>query len=339
MKLLLSFFKEKRKYYLFVLMVFIIFMSISFLYSVPLSASLYALLLSVLLMAIFLIFDYIRYLRKHKELKRYLELNQVYSIDEIQAEGLIEDDYVELINKVINEKREMETFNIQSANELKDYYAIWAHQIKTPIAAIDLMLQVMQNNKDEINVSDIKQEMFKIDFYVDAVMNYLRLEDMSSDFKFVKVSAEKIVKCAVKKFSTQFINKHISIELEDLDKEIYSDEKWLGFIIEQLISNAIKYTESGGKVRIYFKETFNINDRVLVVEDNGIGISKEDIPRIMERGYTGYNGRMNKKSSGIGLYLCSKAAKKLGCDISFDSEPGKGTKVNIDLTREHTLHE
>ena len=188
-------------------------------------------------------------------------------------------------------------------------------------------------------IEDDYQQLFNIDFYVDAVMNYLRLEDMSSDYVFEDCQVEKIVRKAVKKFAAQFIGKKISIELNNLDINVKTDEKWLGFIIEQLISNAVKYTRNGGKISIYMKETFNSADRILVIEDNGIGITKEDIPRIFERGYTGYNGRMSKKSSGIGLYLCRKAADKLGISIAIESKLDKGTKVLLDLAQKYISHE
>lgn len=222
--------------------------------------------------------------------------------------------------------------------DLRDYYAIWAHQIKTPISAIDVLLQA-ENEPDKIDLKELKRQLFNIDFYVDAVMNYLRLEDMSSDYVFEDCQVEKIVRKAVKKFAAQFIGKKISIELNNLDTNVKTDEKWLGFIIEQLISNAVKYTRNGGKISIYMKETFNSADRILVIEDNGIGITKEDIPRIFERGYTGYNGRMSKKSSGIGLYLCRKAADKLGISIAIESKLDKGTKVLLDMTQKYISHE
>lgn len=339
MKLVFKYLKEKRAFYIIAVLFCIVFMSVAVLYSEPAAAYFYSFELCLVFLIIYFIIDYRKFAIKHRNLKRYMKMEHIYKFGGVDNPGPVDEEYAAVINKLIDDRCKLESAAVKSQNELKDYYAMWAHQIKTPISAIDLMLQVMQDNPGEINVSDIKQEMFKIDFYVDAVMNYLRLEDMSSDFNFVKASADKIVKKAVKKFSKQFINKHISIELGSLDKQVITDEKWLGFIIEQLLSNSIKYTNPGGRVRIYFKDTFNINDRILVIEDNGIGISKEDLPRIMERGYTGYNGRMDKKSSGIGLYLCSKASRKLGCELQFESEPDKGTKVNINITQKHTLHE
>lgn len=165
------------------------------------------------------------------------------------------------------------------------------------------------------------------------------LEDLSSDFRFETTAVETVVKKAVKRFAGQFIHRQITLAMENLHSEIETDEKWLLFILEQLLSNAVKYTQKGGTVKIYEKETLLKSDTVLVIEDNGIGIQSEDLPRIMERGYTGYNGRGASKSSGIGLYLCKKAADQLGIDIEVESEPYHGTKVLLTIRQHHTRHE
>ncbi len=219
--------------------------------------------------------------------------DEIFQVELYDTSDAIEDDYQQLLTKVLTQKYQANELREKSMADLRDYYAIWAHQIKTPISTIDVLLQA-ENEPDKIDLKELKRQLFNIDFYVDAVMNYLRLEDMSSDYVFEDCQVEKIVRKAVKKFAAQFIGKKISIELNNLDTNVKTDEKWLGFIIEQLISNAVKYTRNGGKISIYMKETFNSADRILVIEDNGIGITKEDIPRIFERGYTGYNGRMSK---------------------------------------------
>lgn len=271
-------------------------------------------------------------------LKHSLLCDEIFQVELYDTSDAIEDDYQQLLTKVLTQKYQANELREKSMADLRDYYAIWAHQIKTPISAIDVLLQA-ENEPDKIDLKELKRQLFNIDFYVDAVMNYLRLEDMSSDYVFEDCQVEKIVRKAVKKFAAQFIGKKISIELNNLDTNVKTDEKWLGFIIEQLISNAVKYTRNGGKISIYMKETFNSADRILVIEDNGIGITKEDIPRIFERGYTGYNGRMSKKSSGIGLYLCRKAADKLGISIAIESKLDKGTKVLLDMTQKYISHE
>lgn len=283
-------------------------------------------------------FDYMAFYRRHKALKHSLLCDEIFQVELYDTSDAIEDDYQQLLTKVLTQKYQANELREKSMADLRDYYAIWAHQIKTPISAIDVLLQA-ENEPDKIDLKELKRQLFNIDFYVDAVMNYLRLEDMSSDYVFEDCQVEKIVRKAVKKFAAQFIGKKISIELNNLDTNVKTDEKWLGFIIEQLISNAVKYTRNGGKISIYMKETFNSADRILVIEDNGIGIIKEDIPRIFERGYTGYNGRMSKKSSGIGLYLCRKAADKLGISIAIESKLDKGTKVLLDMTQKYISHE
>lgn len=338
MKVFFAYLKDKKLYFFMMLFMCVTFFVVNVLYSVPVAATLYACEICFVIFFIVMTVDYLNFYKKHRTLEKHENLKELYVLDIEPAKGMIERDYQLIINKLIEEKRTLSEKSRNAQKDIMDYYAIWAHQIKTPIAAMDLLLQVMENNPKEVQVWELKGEMFKIDFYVDAVMNYLRLEDMSSDFRFVKVSLKSVVNKSVKRFAGQFIHKHISVELKELEREVYSDEKWLGFIIEQLLSNAIKYTKEGGKVSIYIKETLNTNDCILVIADNGIGINSEDLPRIMERGYTGYNGRGASKSSGIGLYLCKKAADKLGIQLTIESEPYIGTKVYLSMEQRHRFH-
>jgi hypothetical protein len=333
MKIFFTYLKSKREMLFMIILVSIVFFTISVLYSVNTDVYIYAFEICLAFFAAYVLSGYRKFYKKHKMLSRQCCLIKIYDLEMPKADNIIESDYQELIEKLLEERqRERHTF-LNAQTELKDYYAAWAHQIKTPIAAVDLLLQVMEENKEDVTVSQLRQEMFKIDFYAEAVMNYLRLEDLSSDFKFEKVLLKKVVNSSVRRFAAQFIGKHISVTIGDLEKYIYTDEKWFGFIIEQLLSNAVKYTKDGGNVNIYLK------DDSLVIEDNGIGISGEDLPRIMERGYTGLNGRGANKSSGIGLYLCKKAADKLGLTLEFESEPYVGTKVFICVEQKHMWHE
>lgn len=338
MKIFFAYLKDKCLYFSMIILMCVIFGVVNVLYSAPAAATFYAYELFFVIFFIAMAVDYKRFYEKHKTLEKHTLLKEMYALETEPAKNLIEEDYQLIVNKLIREKDRLAENSRSTKKDMMDYYATWAHQIKTPIAAMDLLLQVMENNPEEVNVRELKGEMFKIDFYVDAVMNYLRLEDISSDFRFVKVPLKSVVNKSVKRFAGQFIHKRISVEIKDIEREIYSDEKWLGFIIDQLLSNAVKYTKEGGRVSVYLKETFNANDCVLVIEDNGIGISSEDLPRIMERGYTGYNGRGASKSSGIGLYLCKKAADKLGIRLSFESEPYIGTKVYISMEQKHRFH-
>ena len=192
--------------------------------------------------------------------------------------------------------------------DLMDYYTLWVHQIKTPIAASQLLLQDVTDSKTR---ALLEQEVFKIDSYTNLVLQYLRLENFHDDLQLRQVTLEDLVKEVVRKHS-----------LHDLDVKVVSDEKWLLVIIEQVLSNSLKYTKSGG-IDIYFK------DNGLHLKDSGIGIKNSDILRVFERGFSGYNGRLTQQSSGLGLYLSKKIADQLGHDISISSQVGQGTTVSI----------
>ena len=219
----------------------------------------------------------------------------------------------------------------EAIREKEDFFALWAHQIKTPIAAMKLLLA-----DEEPDMGDCKRELFKIENYVETALNYLRFEGMSGDMLLEKTSLEPLVKQVVKKYSTIFIHKHLSVELENLDITILTDEKWLSFVLEQALSNALKYTKEGG-IKIFTRipeEGKTSADTEIVIRDTGVGISSEDLPRVFEKGYTGYNGRMDMKASGIGLYLCKGVCDKLGHKIRIESEVSKGTDVVITVCKE-----
>ena len=230
------------------------------------------------------------------------------------------------------ERKEMQESNSEESRqweelqEKQDFFALWAHQIKTPIAALNLLLQ--QENQD---AAACRQELFKIESYVEMALNYLRFEEMSNDLVLERNSLEQLVRQVVKKYAAIFIYNHISIQLEHLDYTVLTDEKWFCFVLEQILSNALKYTKQGS-VKISAEESAN-GLRVLV-KDTGIGIRSEDLPRIFEKGFTGYNGRMDKKASGLGLYLCKGVCEKLGHEIRVVSEEGEGTTVILTLQLE-----
>lgn len=347
-KIMTEYLNEKKKiiglFFAFGCIFYIVF----FLYAIPVGAVVYAFVLCAFLGFIVICRDFFKYYQKHYILNKHIELPDIYTLDMERSKKLIESDYQRLVDRLIQDINILNQKQIKRITDMTDYYTMWAHQIKTPISALNLLLQVTENkyndnsNSDDdtqMNIRALKQELFKIDFYVDAVLQYLRLEDISSDFKFEYYDLEKIVKQSIKKFAMLFINKNIKIETGALSCKLLTDEKWLSFVIEQLLSNAVKYTKHGGTVKIYLKETFNINDRILVIEDNGIGINSEDIPRIFEKGFTGYNGRIEKKSTGIGLYLCKKAMEKMNNRISIQSTEGKGTAVYLELNRTDIIHE
>ena len=209
--------------------------------------------------------------------------------------------------------------------EQADFFGLWSHQIKTPIAALQALFQ----SADE-DTSAYRQELFRIERYVETALQYLRFDDMSGDLMLTKCNLEDMVKQVVKKYAPQFIHNHLSIDLENLQQVVLTDEKWFCFVLEQVLSNAIKYTREGG-IRISANE--NADGVEVVIADTGIGVRREDLPRIFDKGYTGYNGRMDKKASGLGLYLCKGICDKLGHGIRIESAEGEGTKVYITCDR------
>jgi len=209
-------------------------------------------------------------------------------------------------------------------NEYREYIETWVHEIKTPIASTRL---IIENNKNEVT-RNINYEIKKIEEYIEQVLYYSRSNNVSKDYLIKEVSLATVVRSVIKKNSRDFISKSISVDIEAVEGTVYSDAKWLEFILNQVIGNAIKYMrERNGKVIIY--TIHNENNIVLTIEDNGIGIIEKDINRVFEKGFTGENGREFGKSTGIGLYLCKKLAQQLGLGLTLTSKTGEGTKVRI----------
>ncbi|WP_314434071.1 HAMP domain-containing histidine kinase [uncultured Streptococcus sp.] len=226
------------------------------------------------------------------------------------------------------EAREMELYQQRSDSERKltdllDYYTLWVHQIKTPIAASQLLVAEVDDRQLK---QQLEQEIFKIDSYTNLVLQYLRLESFHDDLVLKQVQIEDLVKEIIRKYALFFIQKGLNVNLHDLDKEIVTDKKWLLVVIEQIISNSLKYTKEGG-LEIYME------GQELCIKDTGIGIKNSDVLRVFERGFSGYNGRLTQQSSGLGLYLSKKISEELGHQIRIESEVGKGTIVRIQFAQ------
>ena len=301
----------------------IIFFIVFSLYSLPTEAVLYASALSAFAFGIIGFIRFYSFYKKHKELEYIKKVIKISMPDFPEPKNRIEKDYHELLKLLYDSKMAVIYEKDNSLSNMIDYYTLWAHQIKTPIAAMKLILQSEESKVNE----DLLDQLFKIEQYVEMVLQYLRMESESSDLIIKRHSLDKIVKQAVKKYAKLFIRKRISLNYEDLNCGVITDEKWLVFVIEQLLSNSLKYTNTG-TISIYMDKDL---PETLVIEDTGIGIQEEDLPRVFEKGFTGYNGHSDKKSTGIGLYLCKKIIKKLSHTISIESTVGKGTKVKIGL--------
>ncbi|MGM9587008.1 MAG: sensor histidine kinase [Candidatus Limivicinus sp.] len=283
----------------------------------------YTALLSTALALFLALPDLRRFALRHRQLSDALKSIRVSDEQLPPPENLIEEDYRQLIRALGEEKQRQASAMDLRMSDMQDYFTLWAHQIKTPIAAMRLILQT----KPENSAMEIEGELFRVEQYVEMVLNYLRLDSDSTDFVFKTCALDGIIRQCVRKYAKQFIRKKISLEYEGTALQVLTDEKWLCFVIEQILSNALKYT-AAGSIRIFTQ------GETLVIADTGMGIAPEDLPRVFEKGYTGYNGRTDKKATGIGLYLCKKILQKLGHGISISSEVGKGTRVSIDLSRE-----
>lgn len=322
MDIIKSYIKKNLKIYLLLIVFIFIFILIFYLYNLPFEALFYSGLLCFVAALIVSIIDFNNYRKSYIDLK-YLESNILNSKEDLPKSLDIRVEYYQkIIERLHNEVEKLKIEDNKKMEGLVDYYSMWIHQIKTPIAAINFLL-----DNEEIDVKAFRQELFKIERYVEMVLTYIRLGSETSDYVIASIDLDEVVRENIKKYATLFINKKIKLNYVSHETYVISDKKWLGFAFEQLLSNAIKYTKSGGEISI------NISESKLIIEDNGIGIYEEDLPRIFEQSFTGLNGRYEKKSSGLGLYLCKKTLDKLQHKIEITSEVNKGTKVIVSFPK------
>ena len=289
-----------------------VFASSYFLFDMPAVTVLYPLILSTSALIVAGVIDFVFTFNKHRKLTQ----------NEISASSdPIEKDYQEIIRKLKEEEAYSRQKTTSDYNNMVEYYTVWAHQIKTPIASMRLQIQ----SEDTESARKLMGDLNRIEAYVEMVLTFLRLDSDSTDYLIKEYDLDEIVRPAIRKFSREFILKKLKLEYEPLSYKTITDSKWLSFIVEQVISNAVKYT-SEGYVRIYMSEP-----GILCIEDTGVGISEEDLPRIFENGYTGFNGREDKRASGIGLYLCKRISDNLGHKIYAESKVGEGTKIFFDM--------
>lgn len=328
MKLFINYLKTKRNIIIFFVLT-MLFLIISFcLYRLPIEAITYPLIIVVITGIVILIIDFEKQKKIHNQLVGLLNLN-CEMIDNLPiVNSILEEDYSKLIDKLKKEIYDTKTNDLLTYNKMIDYYTVWAHQIKTPIASMKLKLE-----NDDTKLSHyLNLDLLHISQYVDMVLDFLRLDSENSDFVFKEYDIDELIKPVLRKYANEFIYRKLSLEYETINKIIVTDKKWFSLMIEQFISNSLKYTKEGF-IKIYLIEN------KLCIEDSGIGIRKEDIPRIFEKGFTGNNGRINKESSGLGLYLCKRVSDNLGLNISIESNVDIGTKIYIDLLQKNKVIE
>ena len=300
-----------------------IFVVTFWLYHLPVAAVLYPTAVCTILGLVLLVIDFRRVLRKHQRLERIQTLSDAIGENFPKIEGLEDADYQQIIRLLHEEQTRFHTATARRYEDMVDYYTIWAHQIKTPIASMRLTLQ----NEDSQLSRKLSSDLFRIEQYVEMVMMFLRLDSDSTDYVIREYDLDAIVRQAVRKFAGEFIARKIQLVYEPVNTKVITDEKWLSFVVEQVLSNALKYT-SAGRISIFLE-----TPKTLCIRDTGMGIAPEDLPRIFEKGYTGYHGRADKKASGIGLYLCRRICNNLGHKISAKSTPDKGTTIRVDLSQ------
>ena len=247
----------------------------------------------------------------------------------VQAQTPLEKLLQERVEELEYEQKNQLLVEQEKYNDLLDYYTLWVHQVKTPIAASSLLIGDL---KDKETKSQLEQELFKIESYVHLVLQYLRLESFHDDLVLKQENLADLVREVVKKYALFFIQQGLSLNLHDLDHTIVTDKKWFLVILEQVLSNSLKYTKEGS-IEIYFHEGS------LYIKDTGLGIQNADLLRVFERGFSGYNGRLTQQSSGLGLYLSKKIADQLGHKIAIDSQVGQGTTVSIAFPEKKLIFE
>ncbi len=321
MRLFFKYIYQYRNIALILLIFLGIFAGIFTLYDIGTEIILYAFLLCTTIGSAIISINFIRFR------KRYLLLKNIYENLPLKTDMIPAPDNPidEVLNEIIDKLSKISIDNITNLKSNQqdsiNYFTVWVHQIKTPISAMQMILQ----SEDAENNRILLSELFRIEQYAEMALYYLRLGSDSTDFVIGKFSLDKIVKQAIRRYAPQFIAKKIKLIYSPVNAEVLTDEKWLLFIIEQLLSNAIKYTIKGSV-------TIKYANSILTVADTGTGIPLEDLPRIFEKGYTGFGGRLDRKSTGLGLYLCKRTADNLGHHLSVSSEVGKGSAFRIDLS-------
>lgn len=322
MKILKTVIKKKRAAIALWALVCAVNILVFELYSIMLEPLLYSLALSLFFLLVLMTVDYCK--EKKRSGERFYALASIVSDwDRLpDPHTVAEEDYQEMIRTLGRTLDAVtEEFNEDRQDSL-DYFTAWVHQIKTPIAV--MKLRVSGDTPENIA---IRTELLRVEQYVEMVLQYIRLGSSSNDLVIREYDLDDMVRESLRKLAPQFVGKKLHLEYEELDRNIRTDRKWFCCILDQILSNAVKYTYKGSI-------TISMDGDCLVISDTGIGIAEEDLPRIFEKGYTGINGRLGEKSSGLGLYLAGKAAKLLSVELKAESTVGKGSSFSLNLAQE-----
>lgn len=312
----------KSKIYLLLLFVLIIctYLFVTCLSKQNTAPIVYSTELVIFFILLYFLGGFISFYKKKREIKRLI------NADCINLTGhkfsLYDEGYQVILDRISKYTAQVLTEKENEAQERIDYQNLWIHEIKTSIFALKLIIQTQTSGEVKMK---LQEEVLHIEQYVETSLNYYRIQNIENDVNFAQYNLFSIIREAVKKYSIVFINKNIDLIVDNEEVTILTDRKWLLFIIEQVLSNSLKYTGNGGKISF----TYNISVRKLEIRDTGIGIAKEDIGRLFNKSFTGYNGRINGESTGIGLYMCKKVATMMEMNIEIKSEVGCGTTVEL----------
>ena len=280
-------------------------------------------MLTLVLLAAVFYWDYQRFKRRHEQLTGLLVQEYLAQEHFPETKDLLEKDYQELLLHLSTCISNMESEREKAQTEMNQYYTMWAHQIKTPISGLRLLLQ----QSEALEKKEMEMELFRIEQYVQMVLSYLRMKDMNSDLQIQKEDLDGMIRQAVRRYSRFFIGKHLHLEYEPIEKQVLTDEKWLVFVSEQLISNAVKYTPEEERSEFMKKNPALWGLKIRGSESEKGRISQE----CLNEDLAGFNGRAQKRATGLGLFLCREICEKLSHKISIVSEPGKGTLVLLNL--------
>ena len=288
----------------------------------------YLLILELFVLGVIMTVDLIRYKARVKQVEDLLKRPVAEQSYNVETKDILEERYVDLIHAQEKSRVDTENMSAKSSKDMEQYYNIWVHQIKTPISGMNVLLQSMEPTEE---VGELQNQLFSVEQYVDMALQYQKIKSTTNDFSFAEIPLNKVIRENIRKYARLFIAKKLAVRYEETALRVLTDEKWISFVLGQIITNAVKYSDKGS---ITISACEDERNTYLSVKDEGIGISPEDLPRVFERGYTGYNGRADKKSTGIGLFLCKSVTRMLGHKIQISSEPGKGTEVTIIFSKQ-----
>ena len=311
--------KSRRAVLAYYLIFIAALFSVYSLYRLPPGTAAYTALLGSAIGLGFAVYDFAKYVARHRTLSKLIGRFPLGGLP--AGNDLVTADYHEIIAAQEAERLRLVAETERLRKNADQYYTTWAHQIKTPVAAMRLLLQ---KGGERASPATLEAELFRIEQYVDMVLQYQRLESLNADLSFQSFTVGTLVRRALKNLAPLFISKDLPLSLGELDSEIITDSKWFVFVVEQLLTNALKYTREGGVSIV-------TEDNTLIIRDTGIGIPAEDLPRVFELGYTGSVGRLERQSTGIGLYLCREISRRLGFTLFLRSQVGRGTEACIGL--------